>query len=209
MAGSLLSFKTGRYEYHDVSSFIYEPIFNADGSLKDFRILYASDIFARDWVAIYHNEDYLGALLKESTLMDDYSLEMMERFITHRPHAFMTYMPMVNLHLYFEPITGLPAPYAGFYLTNITGQAYRDARDHFLRNIRQMKNNAVLIQRQADGHLDPIFVSAEYARMMECSEAEAKARLSGIGIFKTTVADDRRWCAACWSAGWPSTAPAA
>ena len=123
--------------------------------------------------------------------MDDYSLEMMERFITHRPHAFMTYMPMVNLHLYFEPIEDLPAPYAGFYLTNITAQAYRDARDHFLRNIRQMKNNAVLIQRQADGHLDPIFVSAEYARMMECSEAEAMARLSGIGIFKTTVADDR------------------
>ena len=31
--------------------------------------------------------------------MDDYSLEMMERFITQTPHAFMTYMPMVNLHL--------------------------------------------------------------------------------------------------------------
>ncbi len=191
MAGSLLPFETGRYEYHDISSFIYEPIYNADGTLKDFRILYASDIFARDWVAIYHNEDYLGALLKESTLMDDYSLEMMERFITQKPHAFMTYMPMVNLHLYFEPIPDLPAPYAGFYLTNITSHVYWDARDHFLRNIRQMGNNAVLIQRQADGHLDPIFVSAEYARMMECSEAEAKARLSGIGIFKTTVADDR------------------
>ena len=98
---------------------------------------------------------------------------------------------MVNLHLYFEPIPNLPAPYAGFYLTNITSHAYRDARDHFLRNIRQMGNNAVLIQRQEDGHLDPIFVSAEYARMMECTEAEAMARLSGIGIFKTTVADDR------------------
>ena len=60
MAGSLLLFETGKYETHNVSSFIYEPIFNADGSLKDFRILYASDIFVRDWVAIYHNEDYLG-----------------------------------------------------------------------------------------------------------------------------------------------------
>ena len=178
-------------EYHDISSFIYEPVYDSDGTLKDFRILYASDIFARDWVAIYHNEDYLGALLKESTLMDDYSLEMMERFITQTPHAFMTYMPMVNLHLYFEPIPDLPAPYAGFYLTNITSHAYRDTRDHFLRNIRQMGNNAVLIQRQDDGHLDAIFVSPEYARMMECSEAEAMARLSGIGIFKTTVADDR------------------
>ena len=191
MAGSLLPFETGKYEYHSVSSFIYEPIFNADGSLKDFRILYASDKFARDWADIYHNEDCLGALLKESTLMDDYSLEMMERFITQKPHAFMTYMPMENLHLYFEPIPDLPAPYAGFYVTNITGQAYRDARDHFLRNIRQMKNNAVLIQRQADGRLDPIFISAEYARMMECSEAEAMARLLDIGILKTTVADDR------------------
>ena len=191
MAGSLLPFETGQYEQHSISSFIYEPIYHADGSLRDFRILYASDIFARDWEAIYHNEDYLGALLKESTLMDDYSLEMMERFITQKPHAFMTYMPMVNLHLYFEPIPDLPAPYAGFYLTNITNHAFRDARDHFLRNIRQMKNNAVLIQRQGDGRLDPIFVSAEYAKMMECSEAEALARLSGVGIFKTTVADDR------------------
>ena len=39
MAGSLLPFETGQYEYHEVSSFIYEPIFNTDGSLKDFRIL--------------------------------------------------------------------------------------------------------------------------------------------------------------------------
>ena len=191
MAGSLLPFETGQYERHSISSFIYEPVYYADGSLRDFRILYASDVFARDWETIYHNTDYLGALLKESTLMDDYSLEMMERFITQKPHSFMTYMPMVNLHLYFEPILDLPVPYAGFYLTNITNHAFRDARDHFLRNIRQMKNNAVLIQQQRDGHLDPIFVSAEYAKMMECSEAEAMARLSGNGVFKTTVADDR------------------
>ena len=191
MAGSLLPFETRQYEHHDVSAFIYEPVYGADGSLKDFRILYASDIFARDWRTIYHNEDYLGALLKESTLMDDYSLEMMERFITQAPHAFMTYMPMVNLHLYFEPIEHLPAPYAGFYLTNITAHAYRDAQDHFLRNIRQMGNNAVLLQRHEDGRIDPVFISAEYARMMECTEAEAKAMLSGVGFFKTTVADDR------------------
>ena len=191
MAGSLLSFDTSKFEQHEISSFIYEPVRNEDGSLRDFRILYASDIFARDWLAIYHNEDYLGAMLKESTLMDDYSLEMMERFVTQKPHAFMTYMPMVNLHLYFEPIMGLPEPYAGFYVTNITNHAFHDARNHFLHNIQQMGNNAVLMQRHPNGRMDPVYISPEFARMMETSVAEARAMLTGSGFFKSTVADDR------------------
>lgn len=101
MAGSLVTFQTSQYEKHEISSFIYEPVWNEDGSLKDFRVVYASDIFARDWLAIYHNEDYLGAMLRGSTLMDEYSLRMMEKFLYEEPHSFVTYMPMVNLHLFF------------------------------------------------------------------------------------------------------------
>ncbi|MBR1423398.1 MAG: response regulator [Ruminococcus sp.] len=191
MAGSLLSFDTSEYERHDISSFIYEPVMNEDGSPRDFRILYASDVFARDWLAIYHNENYLGALLRDSTLMDDYSLKLMERFITEEPYPFVTYMPMVNLHLYFEPIYGLPAPYAGFYLTNITNYASRDAKEHFFRNIRQMKNNSVLIQKHDNGRFEPVFVSEDFAKMMECSIFQAKTMISGMGFYKTTVAEDR------------------
>ena len=57
MASSLLTFDTAQYEKHEISSFIYEPVWHEDGSLRDFRVVYASDIFARDWLAIYHNED--------------------------------------------------------------------------------------------------------------------------------------------------------
>ena len=80
MANSLLTFDTSRYEKQDVSSFIYEPVQKRDGSPIDFKIVYASDIFARDWHRIYHNDDYLGACLRESTLMDEYTLGMMEKF---------------------------------------------------------------------------------------------------------------------------------
>ncbi|MBR1702802.1 MAG: response regulator [Lachnospiraceae bacterium] len=191
MASSLLTFDTAQYEKHEISSFIYEPVWHEDGSLRDFRVVYASDIFARDWLAIYHNEDYLGALLKESTLMDEYSLNMMERFLTEKPYSFVTYMPMVNLHLYFEPITGLPAPYAGFYMTNITGYAAQDTKLHFLSNIQQMKNNAVLLQKYDDGQMEPVFVSKDFAAMMECSVSEAKTLMKGLNFYKTTHPEDR------------------
>ena len=191
MAGSLVPFETVQYNKHEISSFIYEPVWNEDGSLKDFRVVYASDIFARDWLAIYHNSDYLGALLRNSTLMDEYSLHMMERFLTEKPFSFVTYMPMVNLHLYFEPIEGLPEPYAGFYLTNITDYASQDTKNHFLRNVQLMASNAVLMQRLDDGHMEPVFVSDEFAAMMECSVAEAMDLMSGLGFFKTTNPEDR------------------
>ena len=165
MAGSMVSFETSQYNKHEISSFIYEPVLNADGSAKDFRVVYASDIFARDWLAIYHNENYLGALLRESTLMDEYSLSMMERFLTETPFPFVSYMPMIDLHLYFEPIENLPAPYAGFYITNITGYSDQDAKDHFLKNIQQMKNTDVLMRRHEDGHMETVYVSDDFGQL--------------------------------------------
>ena len=191
MAGSLLPFDTSRYEQHRISSFIYEPVYGPDGAPRDFRVLYASDVFAEDWLAIYHNENYLGALLRESTLMDDYSLSMMERFLTEEPFPFATYMPMVDMHLYFEPIPGLPAPYAGFYLTKLTDYVSQNAKTHFLRNIRQMKNNAALFQRLDETRFLPVYVSEEFAEMMECTEAEALDRLEGMGFYKAVNPEDR------------------
>ena len=191
MAGSLVTFETTAYEKHAVSSFIYEPVCGEDGAVSDFRVVYASDVFARDWREIYHNDNYLGALLRGSTLLDDYSLHMMERFLTEKPFSFATYMPMVNLHLYFEPIPDLPEPYGGFYLTNLTDYKSSEARDHFLRNIQQMKNNAVLMRRTADGLLETAFVSDEFAAMMECSVLEALEMMNGRGFFKSIRAEDR------------------
>ena len=191
MAGSLLAFDTSQYEQHQISSFIYEPVPDQEGNIKDFRIVYASDVFAADWQAIYHNGNYLGAMLRESTLMDEYSLEMMERFQKEKPCPFVSYMPMVNLHLFFEPMEGLPAPYSGFYLTNITGFTSQETKNHFLRNVRMMKNNAVLLQQVRTGRYEAVFVSEEYAQMMECTVAEAKELLAGKGFFTSTWPEDR------------------
>ena len=191
MAKSVLPFDTVQYEKNITSSFIYEPVFNSDGSLKDFQIAYASDVFARDWNAVYHNDDYIGAGLKESTLMDDYSLEMFEKFITEEPYPFLSYLPLVDMHLYFEPIKGLPKPYGGFYIKDITGFAAKDAKDHFLKNVRKMNNNAVLLRQHEGGHLEPFYISEEFAQMMECSVSEARDMLEGASFFKAILPEDR------------------
>ena len=182
---------TAAYDRLPISTFIYEPVLRGDGTPKDFRIVYANQVFARDWLAIYHNDRYVGACLRENTLMDDDSLGMMERFLTEPPHAFSTYMPMVRLHLHFEPMVDLPSPYAGFFLTNLTDYEEKDARTHFLRNISQMKNNAVLMRRQERGRLECVYVSDSFARMMECTVEEAMRMMDGTGFFHTTHPEDR------------------
>ena len=191
MAGSLLAFETSQYEKHDISSFIYEPVKSNDGSPPDFKIVYASDVFARDWQRIHHNDDCLGARLRKDTLLDEHTLELITKFRSEEPYPFVSYIPLLDMHLFFEPILNLPHPYAGFYITNITNYASQEGRDHFLQNIRQMNNNAVLYQQHADGRIEPIFISTEFAQMMECSIAEAKALISGMGFYKTTKPEDR------------------
>ena len=66
-----------------------------------------------------------------------------------------------------------------------------EIKDHFLRNIYQMRNNAVLFQQHEDGRTEPIFLSEEFANMMECSIPEAKALIAGLGFYKTTKTEDR------------------
>ena len=191
MAQITLPFETESYDNLPISTFVYEPILHKDGSLKDYCVVYANHIFARDWKDIYHNDNYIGAYLKESTLMDEYSLHMMDRFRTEKPHSFSTYMPMVNLHLHFEPMVDLPAPYAGFFLTNITDYEEKESKTHFLRNIDQMNNNSVLMRKHDDGRLEAVYVSESFARMMECSVKEAIQMMDGIGFLKSTHPEDR------------------
>ena len=151
---------------------IYEPVYRADGTLRDFRIVYGNGIFARDWLATYRDDAFVGACLRERTLMDDHSSSMLERVLTETPRPFSTYIPMVNFHLHFVPITSLPAPYMGVLMVDLNDYEETEARTHFLRNIRQMKNNAVLMRRHDDGRLESVFVSDSFARMMECGVEE-------------------------------------
>ena len=184
-------FDTAMYDRLPISTFIYEPLLNDDGSFLDYRIVYGNRVFADDWQVIYQNGDYLGAHVIEMHLMDDYSLRMMEKFREETPHSFSTYIAHNNLHLHFQPLTGLPAPYAGFFLTNITDYEEQDTKIHFLKNIRQMKNNALLMQKHDDGRLESVYASEEFAEMMECSVDEALRLTDGMGFFKTTHPEDR------------------
>ena len=65
------------------------------------------------------------------------------------------------------------------------------ARDHFLQIIRMMNNNAILLRRYEDGHMEPVFVSEEFARMMECTVDEAMVLMKGLGFYKNTYPEDR------------------
>ena len=192
MANIVLPFDTTPYDKLPISTMIYEPVYNDDGSLRDFRLVYGNNIFARDWKLIYHSDTFVGECLKESTLMDEYSLGMLERFLTEKPHSFSTYMPMVNLHLHFEPMAGLlPPPYHGVLMTILNDYEEKESRTHFLRNISQMKNNAVLMQKHDDGRLESVYVSETFAQMMECTVEEAMRLMDGMGFFHTTHPEDR------------------
>ena len=191
MTAFTLPFDTSPYDKLPVSVMIYEPVWNADGTVRDFRIVYGNEVFAQDWLATYRDTAFVGVCLKERTLMDEYSISMLERFLTEPPHAFSTYMPMVNFHLHFVPVTNLPAPYAGVVMTNLNDYEETESRIHFLRNIRQMKNNAVLMQRHDDGRLESVFVSDDFAKMMECSVEEAMRLMDGMGFFHSTHPEDR------------------
>ena len=190
MTAPALPFEPEKYDDLPISVFVYEPVLRPDG-VRDFRILYGNGIFIRDWQRIYKNSAWRGALLRESTLMDEYSLSMLERFLTEAPHAFSTYIPMVHLHLYFEPIATLPSPVMGFFMTNLTDYQAKEAKIHFLRNIAQMKNNAVLMRQHDGGRLEAVYVSDAWAKMMECGVEEALHMVDGMGFFRVTHPEDR------------------
>ncbi|MDO5476966.1 MAG: response regulator [Eubacteriales bacterium] len=75
--------------------------------------------------------------------------------------------------------------------TEETTEHLQEAKEHFLRNIRQLGNNALLVRRLENGRMEPVFASEGFARMMECSVEEAMELYSGRGFYKTTNPEDR------------------
>ena len=188
---NILPFDTTPYDKLPVSVMIYEPVSRNGGASRDFRIVYGNEIFARDWLATYHDSAFVGACLRERTLMDEHSISMLERFLTEPFRPFSTYIPMVSLYLHFVPITDLPAPYTGVMMVDLNDYEETEARTHFLRTIHQMKNNAVLMRRHDDGRLEAVVVTDAFARMMECSVEECMRLVDGMGFFHTTHPEDR------------------
>ena len=186
-----LPFDTALCSQLPISAFVYEPVCTANGVLQDYRIVYGNSIFARDWQRIYHNDAFVGSLVMRDRLLDELSLQMMDKFRHGNPLPFSTYLPTVDIHLHFQPMTFLPPPYCGFFLTDITDYEVQDEREHFLRTVRQMKNSAVLLRIHDGGRLESVFVSEGYAKMMECSVEEALRLVDGEGFFNVVEEKDR------------------
>ena len=64
-------------------------------------------------------------------------------------------------------------------------------KEHFLRNIKQLNNNAILLRILSGGRMEPVFVSREFAEMMECSEEEAIKQMDARGFLKSVNPEDR------------------
>ena len=106
MSEKSLSVDTSSYDSLPMSVFICEPQ-SADGA-QDFQIVYANRAFAEYWRRIYKDDDFIGAYLRKSSLLDESSLSTIERFRYEEPVSFSTYLPQPNLYLHFEPMTNLP-----------------------------------------------------------------------------------------------------
>ena len=73
-----------------------------------------------------------------------------------------------------------------------TDYEQNESRAHFLRNIRQMKSNAVLLRQHEDGRLESVYVSDSFAKMMEYDDPdEALRQMDGMGFFRSTHPEDR------------------
>ena len=192
MPDRALPFDTTPYDRLPISTILCEPALDPDGTVRDYRIVYGNEVFARDWRRLCGDEAFVGSSLVRAQILDDSAaMEMIARFQASPPQAFTTFVERKNLHLHFQPLTDLPEPYVGFFLTNITDYEEQEARVHFLCNIRQMKNSAVLFKRHEDNRLEAVFASEEFARMMECKQEDALAMMDGAGFLQSTHPEDR------------------
>lgn len=76
-------------------------------------------------------------------------------------------------------------------LTDTAPEDSGEARAHFLHNIRQMQNNALLMRVHEDFRLEALYVSEDFAKMMECPVEEALAWVDGPGFLQTTSPEYR------------------
>ena len=62
---------------------------------------------------------------------------------------------------------------------------------HFLKSIQQIQGNAVLMRETDNGDMEVVYVSDDFADMMECTVEEVKKMLAGKGFLESTHPDDR------------------
>jgi len=163
---SSLPFDTAKYDELPVSIIICEPVLSADGSLRDYRIVFGNESFAQFWRDAGKASDFVGALVNENNLLDGEKI-----------------LP--------APLKNLPAPYVGFVLRNISDCEKQTARNNFLRLIRQVEGATLLLREKADGRFEAVFVSKGFARLMQCTVEDALSRLNDRSVIIFTHPDDR------------------
>ena len=155
---------------------------------EDFRIIYANRVFARNWYE-RRQKNFIGAFLAKDHVIEADTLASLKRSLTE-PQAVNAYMIFANLHVRFEPFR-LPAKnLLGLLIVHMTAVEEMSARFRFLHNIRQLGGVAILIRRHDDGHYEALYVSKEYADMMESTVEETLHIMDGATYKATTHADD-------------------
>ena len=163
MIGSL-PFDTSKYDELPISIIICKPVLNADGSRRDYRIVFGNEPFVRLWKSFRKSSDFIGKLVGENL-----------------PGGKFLSTPLENL----------PEPFVGFVLTDITAYEKKFARTTFLKMIRQTEGAAMLLRERNDGRFEAVFVSKGFARLMQCSVDSALRNLESQSIIAFTHPDDR------------------
>ncbi len=190
MASGALPLDTGRYDDLPVSVFLCEPV-PREGGVPDARVVYANARCLREWAALGGGSGPVGMRIGDGRGLDAGALDALRGCLAGSPRPFSAYLPRRDLRVQFTPLSNLPAPYAGFLLTDVSGYETQEGRVHFLRNIRQMKNCAVLLRRQGGIRLESVYVSEDFARLLECSQEEARQRMDGAGFVRAFHPEDR------------------
>ncbi|MBR4153510.1 MAG: response regulator [Selenomonadaceae bacterium] len=163
---SSLPFDTSNFEELPISIIICEPVANADGSLRDYRIVFGNEPFDRLWQSLNRKDNFIGELAGENNLLAN------EKFIA-------------------TPLDNLPAPYVGFILTNDIKHDKKTERENFLNYIKKMEGAKLLMRERNDGKYEAIFVSRNFARMMQCTADYAIKFLNSRSVVVFTHPDDR------------------
>ncbi|MBR1865381.1 MAG: hypothetical protein IJ801_02625 [Lachnospiraceae bacterium] len=184
-----LPFDTKLYDTLPVSVFICKPM-EGEHEKIDFQIVHANKVFDRNWNSRGRDTHYIGAKLVENHVVDEDTASRMRECLTE-PHSITAYMLFANLHVRFEPVELPCKDYLGFLIIHLTDKEEMDARIRFLHNIRQLGNIAILIRQHEDGRLESVYVSPEYAEMMEDTVEHSLIQMDGAHYKDTTHADDR------------------
>ena len=190
---NLSTIDTSAYDGLPVSVLIYDFVTDEHGEFADYRIAYANAAFARDYFDVYGRTDYLGALVIQNNLMDEYTLRMMAEFRNGHPQAFSTFLPHADLHVHMQPLVDLPQDYIGYIVVDIKDYDEQESRVHFLRVVSQMNNIAVLLKRHDDGGLHAVYATPSFSDMMECDSTDDVLKmLNEHGFLHSTHVDDRQ-----------------